>query len=53
MIPTRDQILETLKNIDPLSEEEKTREMGEWLDTLGCPQLDKEKILDDLNSYNY
>lgn len=58
-VPTRNQISEKIDAIrnDPVFSTIKSeiyQRVADWLDEIECPAEDKEKILDDLNSYgNY
>lgn len=49
MIPNRSQILDKVIEFEG---QDVVSLISQWLDSVDCPVLDKEKILDDLGSYN-
>lgn len=53
VVPTRTEI-QTKINQTQGMQSDKRNAVANWLDTIECPPEDKEKILDDLESYaNY
>lgn len=51
MIPTRTQIQDKINEAKQAEENIETF-VSDWLDSIGCPEENKTKILSDINSYD-